>query len=393
MSTSSVWFSTLPLAERQELAALEAAPLLHTPDVLVVGGGLVGLATAYYAAQRGMRVQVLEAGPLAGAASGANAGGICPNLDGNSYPEGYLPLALLSRDLWGRLSVRPGFEFDWRVPGFLQVDPAAFRFSAVEFMRTGLEQGLSLQAVDAGQLALLEPNLRADLTEGVYYPSEGHLHPVRAALSLARGIRAFGGQVRCKLPALRLEVAGGRVTAVETSAGRIEPGPVVIATGWNAAWLRDLLPLPWPIVPVSGQMLFTAPLPPLLNRPIGGKFVIFQLRTGEVATGGHLRDGALADPDADLSREIQAAAEELVPALRGVPFEQAWCGVRPATADGMPIIDRLPSADNLFFNGGHFKKGVLLAPASGKLLADWLASGTRPVELDCCAWRRFAHVG
>ena len=125
-SLDSIWFATLSAAQRRELDIGVEQEILSTPDVLIVGGGIIGLATAYFLADRGASVQLIEAGTIAGGASGANAGGIWPNDQGPAHPPGFQPLAFLSRDLWGRLSLRPGFDFDWRMNGVLNVDPEKF---------------------------------------------------------------------------------------------------------------------------------------------------------------------------------------------------------------------------------------------------------------------------
>src|SRR5260221_13484944 len=109
MSADSVWFSTLSPAERHELDGMGQSHLAKTPDVLVVGGGIIGLSVAYFLAEGGARVQLIEAGRIAAGASGANAGGIWPNDQGPLHAAGFQPFAFLSRDLWGRLSLRPDF--------------------------------------------------------------------------------------------------------------------------------------------------------------------------------------------------------------------------------------------------------------------------------------------
>lgn len=169
-ATDSIWFATLSANERRELNGGPAPPILTTPDVLVVGGGIIGLATAYFLADRGARVQVIEAGTIACGASGANAGGVWPNDQGPSHDAGFQQLAFLSRDLWGRLSLRPDFDFDWRVNGFLNVNPEKFPPSAVECAARQQEQGYTVHAVDAGQIALLETNLKPGLTAGLHCP-------------------------------------------------------------------------------------------------------------------------------------------------------------------------------------------------------------------------------
>src|SRR5258708_5998675 len=206
MSINSIWFATLSPADRRELAIDTRDAMLKTPDVLVVGGGIIGLATAYFLAERGASVQLIEAGSIASGASGANAGGIWPNDQGPSHSAGFQPLAFLSRDLWGRLSLRPGFEFDWRVNGFLNVNPEKFVPSAVQCAAKSQEQGYTVHAVDGGQIALLEPALKPGLVAGLHFPSEAHVHPVKAAVSFVRAARNQGGNIAAGLPAQAIRV-------------------------------------------------------------------------------------------------------------------------------------------------------------------------------------------
>jgi glycine oxidase len=385
----SVWFSTLSPAELRELDASPSEPLLATPDVLVVGGGIIGLATAYFLAERGAKVQVIEAESLASGASGANAGGIWPNDQGPSHSAGFQELSFLSRDLWGRLSLKSGFDFDWRVNGFLNVNTEKFRPSAAECAAKYQSEGYTVHAVDRGQIAMLEPQLRSGLESGLHYPSEAHVHPVKAVLSFARAIRARGGQIATGTAAQSAAVAGGRVARVETTAGSCTPRFVISATGWNAAWLNGALPQLPPLRSVCGQLIATAPQPPLLRGNVGGKFLVLQLRTGEIVTGGNLLESENVTPDPELSAQFAAAARDLIPQLRDVEFSRSWCGRRPATPDGLPVIDRAPAIANLFLACGHFRNGVLLAPATGKLVSEWILTDVLAPELTPFAVGRF----
>lgn len=390
MSFDSVWFETLSAAERRELDVGAGQEVLKTPDVLVVGGGIIGLATAYFLADRGASVQVIEAGTIAGGASGANAGGIWPNDQGPAHAPGFQQFAFLSRDLWGRLSLRPGFDFDWRVNGILNVGPEKFPPSAAECAVRHQEQGYTVHAVDAGQIALLEPNLKPGLNSGLHYPSEAHLHPVKATLSFARAARIKGAHLATGVSAKSLAHQAERVTSVETTAGRIDPRFVVSATGWTAEWLRGALSVLPPVRSVSGQLISTDPQAPLLTGSVVGRFLIFQLRTGEIVTGGNLLESESLTPDTSLSAQFAEAARDLVPDLRDVAFPRSWCGRRPATPDGLPVIDRAAGFENLFLACGHHRNGVLLAPATGKLLTEWILSDARPEELSPFNANRFA---
>lgn len=381
MSIDSIWFATLSGAEKHELEINRTGAILTTPDVLVVGGGIIGLSTAYFLADRGASVQLIEAGSIAAGASGANAGGIWPNDQGPSHPAGFQPLAFLSRDLWARLSLRPGFDFEWRVNGFLNVNPEKFAPSAAECAASSQEQGYTVHAVDDGQISMLEPALKHGLAAGLHYPSEAHVHPVKAALSFARAARSKGASITIGVAAKSVVDQAGRVLSVETTAGRCMPRHIVSATGWTADWLRQTQKRLPPLRAVSGQLISTDAMPPLLRGAIGGKFFILQLRSGEIVTGGSLLESENITPDPNLSAQFSDAARDLIPALHNAAFTRAWCGRRPATPDGLPVIGRAPGFDNLFLACGHFRNGVLLAPATGKLLSEWVATDTAPEAL------------
>lgn len=386
----SLWFDTLTDAHRAELAP--CGTIDPKPDVLIVGGGIVGLALAYYLSEQRARVQLIEADQLASGASGASLGGIWPNDQGAAHPAGFQSLAFLGRDLWGRLSVRPGFEFDWRVNGFLNVNPEKFPPSAPEVAARLQEQGYSVTAVDSEQIAALEPNLAPGLTAGLHYPSEAHLHPVKAALSLARAARKNGANIVTGVRALSVMLSASRVIEVETTAGKISPGQVVVATGWNADWLGLAKPQALALRPVSGQVISTEPVSKLLKSSIGGKYLVLQLKSGEIVTGGNLLESDSLTPDSQLSERFAAAARELIPALADVKFTRAWCGIRPGTPDGLPVLDRAPTAENLWLACGHFRNGVLLAPACGKLVSEWMLNGTKSDQLSAFSFQRLSKT-
>lgn len=389
MKNESIWLATLTDTERQELLSpVDHIPAAN-PDLLVIGGGLVGLSVAYFAADAGMSVQLISSGALANGASGTNAGGIWPNDQGLAHPDSFQSLAFQSRDLWGRLSLQPGFNIDWRVNGFLNVNAAKFPPNAEAFARQAQERGFTVTPVDETQIGLLEPQLRLGLTQGLHMPSEAHLHPVKAALSLARGARRKGAAISTGIRATRIVRNGQRATSVETSAGSVTPRYIVAATGWQQDCVKELLPVTLPLRPVKGQMLATDPQPPLLKSSINGEAILIQLKSGEVLAGASVVETDSLDPDPLVSDQFIAAARSMLPALRDVPFTRVWCGLRPASPDGLPIIDLVPGCDNLWLCCGHFRNGVLLAPISGKLLAQWIKQKERPEDLEACRIDRF----
>lgn len=389
LQTEPIWRATLDAGDSAMLASGRGQIVHSRPDVLIVGGGVIGLCIAYYLAEQGTVVQLIDAGELGAGASGANAGGIWPNDQGPAHPADFQELAFLSRDLWGRLAVRPGFDFDWRVNGFLCVNSDRIGPAPAVTAARLQEQGYAVQAVDAEQIERLEPHLRRGISFGLHAPSDAHVHPLKAVASLTRAARAKGAGISPGVAVVSIVADDRRIRQVETTAGPIAAAHVVAATGWSATWLKPALNELPRLRPVGGQLLATAPLPRLLNSAVGGRFLLLQLPTGEIVTGGNLVESASVVPDRAVNEQFAAAARELLPALGDVPFVRTWCGIRAGTPDGLPIIDRAGEIANLWLACGHFRNGVLMAPGTGKLLADWISSGKQPGALTPFGARRF----
>lgn len=374
LTRESIWSASLPAHDRQELERDDGLAFA-TPDILVVGGGIIGLASAYFLAALKLKVQLIDAGTLGAGATATAAGGVWPSDQGPHHPPEFQPLALRSRDLWGRLSLKPEFDLDWRVNGFLTVNPDRFQNDAAHFATAAQEAGYTVHAVDGEQIAQLEPGLRPGLASGVHCASDAHLNPLKAAASLARGARRLGAKLATQTHCSTAPAPSAGSLQVTTDRGNCSPGTIVLCQG------AGLDPSQAQVRPVSGQMIATDPLPPLLRGTVGGKFLTLQLKTGEVITGGTLAENDRLEPDAVFSAQMADAARDLIPALANVSFTRAWCGVRSATRDGLPIIDRLDPEGRVWIATGHFRNGLLLAPGTGQLLAEWIQTGERPEDL------------
>ena len=374
----SLWRTGIPAADLAELTRSDAE-LLSTVDVVVVGGGLIGLATGFSLAEQGLSVQLLSAGALAGDCSSVNFGGVWPNETGAAYTSGYQELAFRSRDLWGRLAVRPEFTLDWRVNGFLQLNPQRLAPGAEAFAEAQLEAGYSLTAVDAEQIASLEPALSTGWKEGVHYPSDAQLNPVRAAIGFAKGIRRKGGRIALHSPARLIEPAGTGPVIVSTPTGTVQALRLIAATGFELSWLGSLKPQ-IPLEAVSGQILATEPQPPLLKSTVAAEYLVCQLKSGEILTGGNQVPGVVRTLDEDEARKMQAAARTLLPALVDVPFTRSVVGVRSRTPDGLPVIDHLPEQPAIWLACGHHRAGVLLATGTAELLTEKIRGRTTTVD-------------
>jgi glycine/D-amino acid oxidase-like deaminating enzyme len=367
-----VWEAT---AAEDDLRALApgAAGLDRTPDVLVVGGGVVGLATAVMCRRAGLeRVAVIERERLAGAASGSAAGGLSPGVHAMARPESFAELACeglaLHRQLdaeWeGAIGLR---ALDWVLASAEPVAPGPGPISGSEL-------------VDAEGACAVEPSL-GEVGGALVIRDQAWAHPLRLAAALAR--RA--GAVATGVAMDRLVTAGGRVVRVETSAGSISPGAVVVATGTAPP---ELAPIEWS--PVKGHLIATAPGPVRLRAAVASSILVLPL-----AGGGLLAGGTMEPDDRDpvvRPETVSTITDELarlLPAASGVAVEHAWCCFRPAAPDQLPVIDHVLGVSNAWLNTGHFRTGLLVAPAAGRALADWIATGRRPPVLASLGAGRF----
>ncbi len=231
----------------------------------------------------------------------------------------------------------------------------------------------SAEPLSAEQVAELIPGLSWS-APGVRIPRQARMNPLRAVSHLAQGIAS----VCTGVTATGATVQGDRLISVSTSAGEISPGAVVFATGMPP--VIDGLTIDVPAGRLKGHILTTEPAPITL----GGGFAPIATQID----GGRLLAGGTVDTDDDeptIHPEIVARIvdelEAALPSLRGIAVSHAWTCFRPTHPDGLPVIDRVPGLANAWVTSGHFRHGILLAPATGQMLARWIGSGEQPAEV------------
>jgi glycine oxidase len=345
-------------------------------DVIIVGGGVIGCSIAYYLAQAGVRVTILERGEIGGEASGAAAGMLVP-LD-DSLRRGPLDnLRLTSLQLFRSLAEslldETGIDVEYVRSGVLRI---TFTEEDATLLRQQVErmQGL-LEWVDSETIRALEPRL-APICGGFYFPHLYHVNAGRLTQALAQAAEARGAVLRRGVAVTGLLTDHSRVTGVRFREGRAEARHVVLAAGpWTAAFGRQLR-MPLPVRPVRGQMLAYASSPvrhmiaweeerALLPKPNGFLFV------GSTAESVGFRKNTTAK---GLS-QLRKIATTSVPSLAYVDVASTWAGLRPASPDGLPIVGSVPGWEGVSVASGHFRQGVLLAPITGQSVAQWLTQG------------------
>lgn len=344
-----------------------------SPDVLVVGAGVSGLATALRLTDAGLRVTVLDRGPVARESTWAGAGVLSLLLPWD-YTEAVNALAERGWRLWPewieRLQDMTGLDAEYRVNGMLVADAG----HTAQARAWGERYGRRLETPPEG-LRQSAPHL----IDGIWLPEVAQVRNPRLARLLESAARALGVQILPQTAVTGFDVRQGRLHAVETSAGRLVCGRAVICAG---AWSQDLLgplALGVDIRPVRGQILLLSGPPGLLPCIVyrSGRYLVPRA-DGHVLVGSTLEEaGYDKSTTVQAGQALLAFALETWPALRAAAIERQWAGLRPGSPGNLPVIARHPEVDNLFLNAGHFRYGLTMAPAAAELVAA-LILGNRP---------------
>ncbi|SDK14985.1 NAD(P)/FAD-dependent oxidoreductase [Streptomyces indicus] len=380
-----------------------------SPDVVVVGAGIIGAACAEALSAAGLRVTVLERGALASGTTAAGEGNV---LVSDKAPGPELDLARASRRRWPRLlaALREELgpraaETEWDPKGGLVVATTAEAVAPLaEFAAAQRTAGVRADRIDPARARDLEPHLTRQVTAAVHYPEDAQLQPVLAATTLLAAVRARGGEVRAGTTVTGVvRDAGDRVGGVRTDRGSLACGAVVNCCGPWAGSFAAAAGAPVTVLPRRGMILVTAPLPPDTVRrkvydadyvgavasgdaELQTSTVVESTRAGTVLIGSSReRVGFDGTVRVEVLRELARKAVALFPVLADVPVMRAYGGFRPYAPDHLPVIGADPRLPGLWHATGHEGAGIGLAAATGRLLAD-LFTGAAP-ELDPAPFR------
>jgi glycine oxidase len=351
-------------------------------DVLILGGGVIGLTTAYYLARGGARVTVLDGGDFGGQASWAGAGIIPPGHSaGARSPCGLLRArsAELYPELSEQLREETGIDNGYLVSGGMEIahddEGPSEEWQA---------EGIDCRPLDAEGLRRLEPVLGPAVRRGYHLPGMAQVRNPRHLRALVAACRRRGVVLQSHCPARTLLRERDRVTAVETDAGRLSAECYLVAAGaWADGLLGELGCRPG-IHPVRGQIaLLDAGRPgrrPILLR---GKRYLVPRPDGRLLVGStEERAGYDARPTAGAIGELIEFARGLIPSLAGATLEACWAGLRPGTPDGMPYVGPVPGVRNAFVAAGHFRAGIQLSPGTGLAMSELLLGHSPSIPLD-----------
>lgn len=356
-------------------------------DVVVIGGGVMGCASAWLLAESGARVVVLERSVPGAEASSAAAGILGAQVEAHA-PGAMTDLSLASRERWTgfaeRLRNATGIDVEQRTCGVLELASDAAGLDTIEAHATWqTELGLSVERLDQEAVRAIEPALEGPLAGGVRFAADGRVDPPKLLKALYVAARRAGARFSTGTYVRRVEHAAGRVSGVALEDGStIGAAHVVVAAGsWST--LVAGLPLEAGAVrPARGQIIELDVREPILRSVVFAPGCYLMPRDdGRLLVGSTLEFvGFRREVTARAVRDLLDAALRIVPALEGAAIGRTWSSFRPYTESGHPLLGPTPIA-GLALATGHFRNGILLAPITAEIVRAVVLGRPPPLDL------------
>lgn len=375
-------------------------------DVIVVGAGVMGAATAYFAAQAGLKVCVLEKG-LPGSGTSSKCEGNILVSDKEQGPE--LELTKFSLDIWRNdlAEHKDLWEFESK-GGIIVASRESSLASLQRVIAIQKDYGVAVEELDPTQLRDHEPNVNPDALGAAYYPDDSQVQPMLVAAHLIRLAKELGANVQVNAPVVGFIKNGSRVTGVRTPNEQIMGEAVINCAGTWAGELAALADVYVPIKPRRGFVLVTEPLPPMVRHKVYAAEYIDNVGSSdeglqsspvvEGTPGGTILIGSTRERVGFDSRvstnalgHLAKNAVELFPFLSKVRAIRHYHGFRPYCDDHLPVIGPDERAPGLWHAAGHEGAGIGLSVGTGKLVAQRLTSGTTEVDLAPFSPERFTQ--
>ena len=355
---------------------------MEMADVLIAGGGVIGLSTAWELAQQGVSVVVLEQSRLGLEASWAGAGMLPPgNLEFAAPGEPSLrALSCLHWLDWAeRLHTTTGIDNGFRNSGRLGLFHDGESESELSFWEG---EHIVANHLSQAELRNCEAEVGEGFSEAVRVPEFCQVRNPRHLKALVAACRIAGVDFREETAVMGWDMEQGRVVAARTSSGSVHAGQFVVATG---AWSKPLLEAagcPVPIEPVRGQIALLKTRPGLFEHvlEVGSRYLVPR-NDGRIVVGStEERAGFTKHNTTQGVQGLLKFAIEVVPALADAELEQCWAGLRPGNRNGLPVIGRIPQTENLFVAAGHFRSGLQNSPGTGILMRELILGQSTSIE-------------
>jgi len=370
-----------------------------TASVVIIGGGVIGLSSAYHLARTGVRnVVLLDKDALGSGSTSKAAGGVRAQF---SDPVN-IALGARSLETFGNFAASFGQEIDFHRVGYLFLLSTPESVAAFEAgVAVQNELGVPSRMISVAEARRMSPLIDPDgLLAAAYSPSDGHCTPESVVLGYATAARRAGATLLPKRPATGIDVRDGRVIAVRTAAGTIETDTVICAAGAWSAEVGSWAGVDLPVTPLRRQILVTEPVPGLdPHTPFTIDFdtTFYFHREGRGLLLG------MSDPDETPGFKLDRSdawlprlgeiVERRAPALTEIGIASGWAGLYEMTPDHNALIGRAETVESFLYATGFSGHGFLMGPAVGEVIRD-LYLGLQPfVDVTRLSAGRFAHAG
>lgn len=411
-------------------------------DVAIIGGGIIGVATAWYLAKRGRKVLVCDKGRVAGEQSSRNWGWV--RVNGRDGAE--VPIAIESLRCWEALASELGEEIGFQRRGILELAETESEMAFLEnWIEIARQNGLDTKLLTAAEAAEVFPAARGRWRGGMITPSDGRAEPFTAVPTIARGAHALGVRIAEECAVRTVEIRNGQVTGIVTEKGSVRAEAVLCAAGvWSNLFLGNL-GIDLPQLALRGTVVRTDPVASVFDGAAGAKDIFIRRRKDggyTIASGiaehfigpGSFRyltrflpstksaselclcfgedptqapmprpkwsadavtpfeQTRVLNPSASEStlRVIRSRLTERLPALADATFAESWAGMIDATPDIVPVMDKAEAPDGLFIATGFSGHGFGIGPGAGKVMADLIDGHAPPHDLHRFRLARFS---
>ncbi|MCP4423775.1 MAG: FAD-binding oxidoreductase [Chloroflexi bacterium] len=381
-------------------------------DVVVIGGGVIGTAVAYFLARAGIQTCLLERGDIA---SGTSSAAAVAALLQTKTSAVKLALADKSLTLLDELQETLDPSFEYEHSGSLLVANNADEMAVVRDMAGTLRTlGLDVQLVGGQEAHAIMPLLGDGIVGASFSPRDALLNPLSLVTAYATAARRLGAVICTFTEVTDIEVAGDKITAVQTNKGRVLTNTVVNAAGVWSPHIANMVGVDLPVTPLKGELLITEPMPPMMQGTlIAAKYLLSKrkleqtavadtpqrsvgITLAQVARGnfvvGSTREQAGFDRRSSFGGIQEQCRQllQLTPALADVHLLRAYAGLRPISPDGLPIIGRVPQLPGMIVAAGFGGDGLALSAVTGELVLNIMQGKADAAETAALSIGRFA---
>lgn len=381
-------------------------------EVIIIGAGVIGSAIAYYLAKQGIKSLLLDQTDVCSGSSGACDKAISMQ---SKNPGLHLSMAMESAAMFPELGAELDCDIEYsRCGGMIAIENERQMAIMKDFVARQQALGLPVDLLTVEEARRRQPALSPSLFASTYSPADAEVNPLKVTFGFARAARRLGAVIHTGAKVTDLAVRSGRVSGVVTEKGAFRADIVINAAGAYAPFIGKFAGLDIPIKPRRGQIIVTEAMPPYIFGELWSARYIVAKHTpdlirqedpqaAELGVGlslGQTREGTLllggtrelVGYDSGTTPEAVATilrhAVNVVPGLKDIHIIRVFAGLRPYTPDGMPILGPT-GLTGFLMAAGHEGDGIALAPLTGKMMADYVATGVESSAIQKLHWDRF----